>query len=59
MTTTWLMVWYVVLVLPLAALAPSRRLRTATLGLCSFVVLTRVSLPMGQREIPFAWAPGS
>lgn len=44
-TTTWLMVWYVVLVLPFAALAPSRRLRAATLGLCSFVVLTRVPLP--------------
>ena len=44
-TTTWLMVWYVVLVLPFAALAPSRRLRVATLALCSFVVLTRVPLP--------------
>ena len=47
LTTTWLMVWYVVLLLPLAALAPSRRLRMATLGLCSFVVLARLPLPFG------------
>jgi hypothetical protein len=46
-TTTWLMVWYVVLVLPLAALAPRRGLRTATLALCLFVVLTRVPVTKG------------
>lgn len=44
-TTTWLMVWYVVLVLPLAALAPDRRLRMATLALCVFVVAMRFKLP--------------
>ena len=46
-TATWLMVWYVVLLLPFAALAPSRRLRAATLGLCSFVLLARLPLPFG------------
>jgi hypothetical protein len=46
-TTAWLMVWYVVLVLPLAALAPDRRLRAATLALCAFVVLMRTPFPGG------------
>jgi hypothetical protein len=41
-TTTWLMVWYVALVLPFAALARRRALPTAALALCAFVVLVRV-----------------
>ncbi len=45
-TTAWLMPWYVVWVLPLAALAtPGRALRGATLALCAFIVVIRASLP--------------
>jgi len=45
-TTAWLMPWYVVWVLPLAALAsPGRALRGATLALCVFIVAIRASLP--------------
>lgn len=45
--TAWLMPWYVVWVLPLAALAtPGRALRAASLGLCAFIVATRASLPV-------------
>jgi len=46
-TTTWLMPWYVVWVLPLAALAPGRALRGAALALCAFVALMRAPLPLG------------
>lgn len=46
-TTAWLMPWYVVWVLPLAALAdPGRALRGAALALCAFIVATRASLPV-------------
>nr|MBA3420964.1 hypothetical protein [Thermoleophilaceae bacterium] len=46
-TTAWLMPWYVVWVLPLAALAdPGRALRGAVLALCAFIVATRASLPV-------------
>lgn len=47
LTTAWLMVWYVALILPLAALAPDRRLRVATLALCAFVVVVRTPSPVG------------
>ena len=46
-TSAWLMPWYAVWLVPLAAVAGSRRLRHATLALCAFIVATRVSLPVG------------
>jgi len=46
-TTAWLMPWYVVWVLPLAALAtPGRALRGAALALCAFIVASRAPLPV-------------
>jgi hypothetical protein len=42
--TTWLLPWYVALLLPLAALAPSRRLRAATLAFCALLLVTRLPL---------------
>ena len=44
LTTTFLLPWYVVWLLPLAALAESRWLRAGTLALCAFIVVTRVPL---------------
>jgi alpha-1,6-mannosyltransferase len=41
-TTAWLVPWYVVWVLPLAAVARDPRLRVATLVFCLYVVATRV-----------------
>ena len=46
-TTTFLLPWYVVWLLPLAALAPSRALRLATLSLSAFIVATRLPLLAG------------
>ena len=46
-TTTFLLPWYVVWLLPLAALAPSRALRLGTLSLCAFIVATRLPLLAG------------
>jgi hypothetical protein len=43
LTTTWLMPYYLVWLMPLAALG-SPRLRTAALGLFAFVALTRIGL---------------
>jgi hypothetical protein len=43
---TWLMPWYVVWLLPLAALAGSARLRWAAVSLTLFVVLVRL-IPLG------------
>ncbi len=43
-TTTWLWPWYIVWLLPLAALADDRRLRVATLLLAAFLFATRVPL---------------
>lgn len=43
LASAWLMPWYVVWLLPLAAIAPSSRLRLATLALCAFVLATRVT----------------
>ena len=45
-TTSWLLPWYLVWVLPLAALGAERRLALATLGFTTYVVATRV---------PFIW----
>jgi alpha-1,6-mannosyltransferase len=42
-TSAWLTPWYVVWVLALAAVAPSPRLRAATLGFCGYVMLTRIA----------------
>ena len=42
--TTWLLPWYVALLLPLAALAPSQRLRAATLAFCALLLVTRLPL---------------
>jgi hypothetical protein len=43
-TSAWLLPWYVVWVLPLAALGDDRRLRLATLALCAFIVGTHVPI---------------
>jgi hypothetical protein len=42
-STAWLVPWYVVWVLPLAAVARDRRLWVATLVFCAYVVATRVA----------------
>jgi len=42
LTSAWLTPWYVVWLLPLAAIAPSRRLRLATLAFCAYLLATRV-----------------
>jgi len=42
-TSAWLTPWYVVWALALAAVAPDRRLRAATLGFCGYVLLTRTA----------------
>lgn len=43
LSTAWLVPWYVVWVLPLAAVAHDPRLRAATLLFCVYVVATRVT----------------
>lgn len=43
LTTSWLLPWYLVWLLPFAALGAERRLALATLGFTTFVVATRVS----------------
>ncbi|HVE68009.1 MAG TPA: glycosyltransferase 87 family protein [Solirubrobacteraceae bacterium] len=43
---TWLMPWYVIWLLPLAALAPGARLRHAAVALTLFVVVVR-TIPLG------------
>jgi hypothetical protein len=43
-TSAWLLPWYLVWLLPLAALSADRRLRIAALAICAFVVYTRVDL---------------
>jgi hypothetical protein len=43
-TTAWLLPWYLVWLLPLAALADDRRLQAAALAIGAFVVYTRVDL---------------
>ncbi|MEX2253254.1 MAG: polyprenol phosphomannose-dependent alpha 1,6 mannosyltransferase MptB [Thermoleophilaceae bacterium] len=47
LTTVWLMPWYVLWLLPLAALTPSRWLRGAALALTLLIVITRVPLLLG------------
>ena len=43
-TSAWLLPWYLVWLLPLAALAADRRLQAAALAIGAFVVYTRVDL---------------
>jgi hypothetical protein len=43
-TTAWLLPWYLVWLLPLAALANDRRLQAAALAIGAFVVYTRIDL---------------
>lgn len=46
-STAWLLPWYLVWLLPLAALGSDRRLTAATLGFTGFVVATHVSFLLG------------
>ena len=43
-TSAWLLPWYVVWLLPLAAVSGDRRLRAAALALTAYIVVTRVTL---------------
>jgi hypothetical protein len=47
LTSTWLLPWYAVWLLPLAALADSPRLRIVTLVFCGYVIWARVPLILG------------
>jgi hypothetical protein len=44
LSTAWLLPWYAIWVLPLAALADSRRLRGATLAFCAYAILIHLPL---------------
>jgi alpha-1,6-mannosyltransferase len=44
LSTAWLLPWYAVWLLPLAALADSRRLRVATLAFCAYAILIHLPL---------------
>ncbi len=44
LSTAWLLPWYAIWVLPLAALADSRRLRAATLLFCAYAILIHLAL---------------
>ena len=46
-TTTWLLPWYVIWALPLAAISGDRKLRLATFALTAFVIGMRVPLWLG------------
>lgn len=46
-TTAWLLPWYVVWLLPFAALGGDRRLELATLVFCAYVVAARVTFLLG------------
>jgi alpha-1,6-mannosyltransferase len=56
LSTAWLLPWYAIWALPLAALADSRRLRAATLLFCAYAIL--VHLPLANpllspaRQVP-------
>jgi alpha-1,6-mannosyltransferase len=51
-TSAWLLPWYLVWLLPLAALGEDRRLRLATLALCAFVIAVRVPVWLEQPLYP-------
>jgi alpha-1,6-mannosyltransferase len=44
LSTAWLLPWYAIWALPLAALADSRRLRVATLVFCAYAILIHLPL---------------
>lgn len=44
LSTAWLVPWYAIWALPLAALADSRRLRAATLLFCAYAILIHLAL---------------
>ncbi|HEY8303948.1 MAG TPA: glycosyltransferase 87 family protein [Solirubrobacteraceae bacterium] len=44
LSTAWLLPWYAIWALPLAALADSRRLRAATLVFCAYAILIHLAL---------------
>jgi glycosyl transferase family 87 len=44
LSTAWLLPWYAIWVLPLAALADSRRLRACTLAFCAYAILIHLPL---------------
>ncbi len=44
LSTAWLLPWYAIWMLPLAALADSRRLRAATLAFCAYAILIHLPL---------------
>jgi hypothetical protein len=44
LATDWLMPWYVIWVLPFAAIVKDGSLRTATLALCAFQLINRIPL---------------
>jgi hypothetical protein len=44
LSTAWLLPWYAIWALPLAALADSRRLRGATLAFCAYAILIHLPL---------------
>ena len=47
LTSAWLLPWYVVWLLPLAAVSRDRRLEYATLAFCAYVVGTRITTLIG------------
>ena len=61
--TAWLLPWYAVWLVPLAAVGGDRRLRAATLVFCAYAVLIHLSLAdgllspvaphVGHRHLPF------
>jgi hypothetical protein len=44
LSTAWLLPWYAIWALPLAALGDSRRLRAATLAVCAYAILIHLPL---------------
>ena len=46
-STAWLLPWYAIWALPLAAVSRNRRLRAATLVVCAYAVL--IHLPLANR----------
>ena len=44
LATAWLLPWYAVWILPLAAVSADRRLRLAALALAGYLIVTRVTL---------------
>ena len=54
--TAWLLPWYVIWALPLAAVSGDRRLRAATLVLCAYAIL--IHLPLADPLLSPKRAPG-